>query len=148
MQFGRAIAVAAAVAAACLAAHAAAQPPPAQVAVRAIAPPAAPFPTEAESANVRTFSFVAYGDTRGPADTRIIQPAHSDVVTAILKAVPEEAAAGFPVRFVIQSGDAVYNGADGTMWNVGYIPVVERLTRAGLPYFFGVGNHDMGVWVA
>src|SRR3954468_17311869 len=30
------------------------------------------------------------------------------------------------------------------MWNVGFSPIIERLTRGGtLPYFFSVGNHDV-----
>jgi len=115
------------------------------VLVRAIRPPATPLPPEAESANVTKFSFFAYGDTRGAADGQAVQPEHGAVVTEMLKAIPTEKQAGFPVRFVIQSGDAVVNGRDGRQWNVSYIPVVERLTQeAGLPYFFAVGNHDMG----
>lgn len=120
-------------------------PASAPVAVRAIEPPTAPLPSEAASAGVRKFSFFAYGDTRGPADGLIVQPQHAAVVAAMLRSIPGEQAAGYPVRFVMQSGDAVQNGADGQQWNVGYIPVVERLTReADLPYFFAVGNHDMG----
>lgn len=50
----------------------------------------------------------------------------------------------FPVRFVVQSGDAVSTGRDGTAWNVSFIPLIERITRgAGVPYFFAVGNHDV-----
>ena len=122
-----------------------AQHTPAPVSVRAIQPPLSALPPEPASANVRTFSFFAYGDTRGPADDQIIQPQHAAVVDAMLHAIPREQAAGFPVRFVIQTGDAVENGLDGRQWNVSYIPIIERITReAGLPYFFAVGNHDMG----
>jgi hypothetical protein len=50
----------------------------------------------------------------------------------------------FPVRFVLQSGDAVLRGQSGAMWNVSFTPIIERLTRgAGIPYFFSVGNHDV-----
>jgi hypothetical protein len=50
----------------------------------------------------------------------------------------------YPVRFVLQTGDAVLRGANGTMWNVSYTPIVERLTRIlGMPFFFAVGNHDV-----
>jgi hypothetical protein len=50
----------------------------------------------------------------------------------------------FPVRFVVSSGDAVLYGLNGTMWNVSYVPIIERLTRqAGLPFFFSPGNHDV-----
>jgi hypothetical protein len=38
--------------------------PPVWVAVRPIAPPATPLPTEAASATVTKFSFFAYGDTK------------------------------------------------------------------------------------
>ena len=50
----------------------------------------------------------------------------------------------FPVRFVLQTGDAVANGTNGTAWNVSYSPLVERMTRdAGVPYFLTAGNHDV-----
>jgi hypothetical protein len=118
-------------------------PPP--TTVRAIEPPAIPLPAESASAAVRKFAFIAYGDTRGPADGQIIQPQHSAVVDAMLEAIASERAAGFPVRFVTQSGDAVVNGADAAQWNTSFIPVIERLTRgAGLPFLFAVGNHDVG----
>jgi hypothetical protein len=50
----------------------------------------------------------------------------------------------FPVRFVLQTGDAVLNGTNGTAWNVSFSPLIERLTReAGVPYLFAAGNHDV-----
>jgi hypothetical protein len=101
---------------------------------------------------VKRFSFIAYGDTRsrGPSasgepieDGRILQREHSLVVEAMIKATRRLASTRFPVRFVVSSGDAVLYGPNGTMWNVSYVPLVERLTReAGLPFFFAVGNHD------
>ncbi len=122
-----------------------AQQAPASATVRPIEPPAVPLPSESASAAIRKFSFLAYGDTRGPADGQIIQPQHSAVVDAMLEAIASERAAGFPVRFVTQSGDAVVNGADVAQWNTSFIPVIERLTRgAGLPFIFAVGNHDVG----
>jgi hypothetical protein len=61
----------------------------------------------------------------------------------MLKAASRLASTPFPVRFVVSSGDAVLYGPNGTMWNVSYVPLVDRLTReAGLPFFFAVGNHD------
>jgi len=46
------------------------------------------------------------------------------------------AATPFPVRFIVQSGDAVTSGRDGSAWNVSFTPIIERLTRgAGVPYF-------------
>ena len=33
----------------------------------------------------------------------------------------------FPVRFVLQSGDAVTNGRFGRQWNTGFTPLIERV---------------------
>ena len=124
-----------------------AQPPATTVqivAVRPIEPPDHPLPPEAASASVSRFSFIAYGDTRGQADGIGLQAAHTTVVDAMLAKIASLAATPFPVRFVVQSGDAVNSGRDGRAWNVSFTPVVERLTRgAGLPFFFAVGNHDV-----
>ena len=50
----------------------------------------------------------------------------------------------YPARFVLHSGDAVLRGANGAMWNVSFTPIIERLSRrAGLPFFFAAGNHDV-----
>ena len=52
----------------------------------------------------------------------------------------------YPVRFVLQTGDAVLRGATGRMWNVSYTPIIERLTKgADIPYFLTAGNHDIAV---
>jgi hypothetical protein len=128
------------------------QPQPDDVEVRPIAPPPRPLPPEAATVGVKRFSFIAYGDTRsrGPSasgepieDGRILQREHSLVVEAMVKATRRLASTRFPVRFVVSSGDAVLYGPNGTMWNVSYVPLIERLTReAGLPFFFAVGNHD------
>jgi hypothetical protein len=122
------------------------------VVVRPIAAPARPFPREEATARVTRFSFIAYGDTRSsrpsragepPEDGRILQREHGLVVDAMLKTASRLASTRFPIRFVVSSGDAVLYGPNGTMWNVSYVPLVERLTReAGLPFFFAVGNHD------
>jgi hypothetical protein len=113
--------------------------------VRPIAPPAVGLPPEAESAAVRKFAFIAYGDTRGSQDGVSIQTEHARVVDRMLAILPEQQAAGFPVKFVLQSGDAVASGRNTPQWNVSFTPLIERLTReAGLPYFFAVGNHDVG----
>ena len=62
----------------------------------------------------------------------------------MLAKVEERASTPFPVRFVVQSGDAAVRGANAEQWNVSFSPIIERLTpRAGVPYFFGVGNHDV-----
>ena len=119
------------------------------VAVKPIDPPATPLPTEAASAGVTRFSFIAYGDTRSgstpgvPGDGQIVHPQHSALVDAMLAKARELAATPFPVRFVVQSGDAVLRGINGGMWNVSFTPIIEKLTRANIPYFFSVGNHDV-----
>src|SRR4029453_8428327 len=90
-----------------------APPPLPIVAVKPIEPPATPLPTEAASAGVTRFSFAAYGDTRSgstpgvPGDGQIVHPQHSAVVDAMLAKARELAATPFPLRFVVQSGDAV-----------------------------------------
>jgi len=130
-----------------------AQPPgdaPVSTTVRAIEGPATPLPQEPASAGVTRFSFVAYGDTRSaadpnvPGDGRIIQSEHSRIVDRVIAKARALASTPFPIRFVLQSGDAVLRGTDAAMWNVSFNPVIERLTRsANLPFFFAVGNHDV-----
>jgi hypothetical protein len=125
----------------------AAAPATAWVAVKPIDPPSTPLPSESASAKVTRFTFVAYGDTRsesGPGgDAEIVHPEHSKVVDRVLQKVRERASTAFPVRFVLQSGDAVLRGQNGAMWNIGFTPIIERLTRANIPYFFATGNHDV-----
>lgn len=112
--------------------------------VRAIEPPTTPLPPEAASASVKRFSFIAYGDMRGQADGTELQINHGRVVDAMLAKVKALAATPFPVRFVLQSGDAVVNGRIPMQWNVSFTPLIEKLTGgAGLSYFSAVGNHDV-----
>jgi hypothetical protein len=135
-----------------------AQPPAVQapavpaiwVPVRPIEPPATPLASETASAGVTRFSFFAYGDTRSsgvlgvPGDGDVIHPEHTRVVDRMLVKARESAATPFPVKFVLQSGDAVLRGINGSMWNVSFTPIIERLTKgANIPYFFSVGNHDV-----
>ncbi|HEX3646533.1 MAG TPA: metallophosphoesterase [Vicinamibacterales bacterium] len=124
--------------------------PPVWVAVRPIAPPATPLASEAASAGVTKFSFIAYGDTRSsgvpdvPGDGDVIHPEHLQIVDRMMARAHELSSTPFPVRFVLQSGDAVLRGQTATMWNVSFSPIIERLTKgANLPYFFSVGNHDV-----
>ena len=129
------------------------QPPPAAppwAAVKPIEPPATPLTSEGASASVTKFSFFAYGDTRSsgapdePGDGDIIHPEHSRVVDRMIAKTRELASTPFPVRFVLQSGDAVLRGPTAAMWNVSFTPIIERLTRgANIPYFFSAGNHDV-----
>jgi hypothetical protein len=126
------------------------QPAPVLVPVRPIEPPAKPLPSEAASAGVTKFSFIAYGDTRSggqpgvEGDGLVLQSAHSAVVDRMIAKIHDLEGSAFPVRFAMQTGDAVIRGVNGTMWNVSFTPIIERLTRdGGVPYFFAVGNHDV-----
>ena len=119
-------------------------PPQPLEAVRPIAPPATPLPAEGATARQTRFSFIAYGDTRSQVDGKALQPDHGAVVGSMVTTIASLASTTFPVRFVLQSGDAVSNGTQGAAWNVSYTPIVERITRgAGIPYFLTAGNHDV-----
>jgi len=124
-------------------------PPPPLVAVRPIKAPAKPLPSEKESAGVTQFAFIAYGDTRSasqpdvPGDGQIIHPDHSRLVEQMIAKAREAANTPFPIRFAVQTGDAVLRGMNGTMWNVSFTPIIDRLSDANIPYFFAVGNHDV-----
>ena len=119
-------------------------PAPASVLVRPIEPPDTLLPSEAASAATTRFSFLAYGDTRGQADGTELQRDHGLVVDAMLAKIASLAATPFPVRFVVQTGDAVVNGRIGQQFNVSFTPLIEKLTHgAGLPFFFAAGNHDV-----
>jgi hypothetical protein len=120
------------------------------VPVRPIEPPATPLASEASSAGVTRISFFAYGDTRSggvlgvPGDGDVIHPEHTRIVDRMIARAGELARTPFPLKFVLQSGDAVLRGINGAMWNVSFSPIIERLTRdANIPYFFSVGNHDV-----
>ena len=113
--------------------------------VRPIDPGNVRLPPALVSASDRKFSFIAYGDTRGPADGTTLQPEHTNVVDAMLRTIRTQIAAGSPVRFIVQSGDAVSNGRFARQWNGSFTPLIDRLIReGGVPYFFAVGNHDVG----
>jgi hypothetical protein len=120
------------------------------VPVRPIEPPATPLASEASSAGVTRFSVFAYGDTRSagvlgvPGDGDVIHPEHTRIVDRMIARAGELARTPFPLKFVLQSGDAVLRGINCAMWNVSFSPIIERLTRdANIPYFFSVGNHDV-----
>lgn len=109
-----------------------------------IAPPATPLPSEDSSAAVTRFTFIAYGDTRGQYDGRSLQPDHKKVVDAMVDAIHDRAKGENPVRFVLQTGDAVVDGRIAAQWNVSFNPLINRLTvGAETPYFLAVGNHDV-----
>ncbi len=113
--------------------------------VRAIRPPSTPLASEEASSEVSKFSFVVYGDTRGRQDGTALQYEHGMVVEGILAQVRRAQTTEFPVRFVLQSGDAVVAGEKAEQWNVSFVPLIELLTKnANVPYFLVPGNHDVG----
>jgi 3',5'-cyclic AMP phosphodiesterase CpdA len=111
--------------------------------VIAITPPVAPLPPEAESRSVTRFSFVVYGDTRGRRDGDAIQYEHSLVVDSMLAQIKRLEGTPSPVRFILQSGDAVVNGQMAQQYNVSFVPLINRLIAdGGVPYFLAPGNHE------
>src|SRR5947208_12313659 len=84
--------------------------------VRAIAAPANPLPTEAAAAGMTRFSFVVYGDTRGRRDGVQEQYEHSLIIDSMVATIKRLAGSPLPVRFVLQTGDAVVNGGDARQW--------------------------------
>jgi hypothetical protein len=111
--------------------------------VKSIPPPSAPLPPEEKSRDITRFSFIVYGDTRGRHDGVVIQPEHSLVVDSMLAQIKRLQSTEYPVRFILQSGDAVQNGQEVKQWNVSFVPVITRLiTEGGVPYFLVPGNHE------
>jgi 3',5'-cyclic AMP phosphodiesterase CpdA len=111
--------------------------------VEAIKAPAAPLPDEASSRGVTKFSFIAYGDTRGRRDGVAVQYEHSLIVDSMLAQIKKLQTTAYPVKFVLQSGDAVQDGRDTKQWNVSFVPLINRLTtEGGVPYFLVPGNHE------
>lgn len=124
-------------------AQAAAQPAPEEK-VRAVKAPKNPIPPEDKTAGTTKFSFVVYGDTRGRRDGRELQYDHSMIVQSIVERTAKLAGTDYPIKFVLQSGDAVVNGRIAQQLNVSFVDLINRLTtEAGLPYFLAPGNHDV-----
>jgi hypothetical protein len=112
--------------------------------VMPIAAPAMPLPDEKASSGVTKYSFIAYGDTRGRHDGVALQPDHWMLVDSMLKQIKELKNTEYPVRFILQSGDAVQHGQNAKEWNVSFTPLINRLTtEGGVPYFLAPGNHDV-----
>jgi hypothetical protein len=108
-------------------------------------PPRTPLPPESATAAITRFSFIAYGDTRGRHDGVYLQAEHMLVVESMLATIKKAASGPDPIRFVLQSGDAIQNGSIAKQLSVSYIPLINRLTQeGGVPYFLSVGNHDVG----
>jgi hypothetical protein len=107
--------------------------------------PKNPLPSEAASSGTTKFTFIVYGDSRGRHDGTEIQAEHELVIESMLGTIKKAATTPDPIRFVLQTGDGVQNGAIAKQLIVSYIPLINRLTQdAGLPYFLAVGNHDVG----
>lgn len=118
--------------------------PPQPETVVAIKPPLNPLPAEAASAKETKFSFIVYGDTRGRRDGAETQYEHSLIVDEMLRTITALKNGPDPVKFVIQSGDAVVNGRDPKQWNVSFVGLINKLTTiGGVPYFLAPGNHDV-----
>ena len=117
---------------------------PGQTAVQSIAPARNPLSPEEASAGVTKFSFLVYGDTRGRRDGTEVQYEHSLVVDAMLAEIRRAQDTEYPVRFVIQTGDAVVNGRNAQQWNTSFVGLINKLTSdGGVPYFLAPGNHDV-----
>jgi len=112
--------------------------------VNAIARPKTPIPPEAATAGITRFSFIVYGDTRGRRDGVSEQYEHSLVVDGMIRAINAAASGPSPIKFILQSGDAVVNGGNAAQWNVSFVGLINRLTvDGGIPYFLAPGNHDV-----
>jgi len=124
--------------------HVAGQQRGAAAPVRAIAPPKIPLPPEEMSAGISKFSYIVYGDTRGRRDGVDLQYEHSLVADSMVAMIKRLEMTEYPVRFVMQTGDAVVDGADARQWNTSFVDVINRLTtEGGVPYFLAPGNHDV-----
>src|SRR4051812_42846778 len=112
--------------------------------VEAIKPPKDPLPVEEDSIHVNQFSFIVYGDTRGRRDGKEVQYEHSLIVGSMLANIKKLSVTPYPVRFVLQTGDAVVNGRDPKQWNKSFVTLINRITTEGrIPYFLAPGNHDV-----
>ncbi|MDB6054164.1 MAG: metallophosphoesterase [Verrucomicrobiales bacterium] len=114
------------------------------ISVDKILPPLEPLPDLEQSVGVTNFSFIVYGDTRGRRDGKEVQYEHSMVLDAMLSTIKKQKKTDQPVRFVLQSGDAVVDGRDARQWNKSFVSLINRVTQdGGLPYFLAPGNHDL-----
>ncbi len=112
--------------------------------VQSIKPAKEPLPAEKDSTSITNFSFIIYGDTRGRRDGKEVQYEHSLVIDSMVSKIKQLKTNGVPVRFVLQSGDAVVDGRDPKQWNASFVSLINRLTtEGGVPYFLAPGNHDV-----
>src|SRR5438128_10549645 len=101
--------------------HASQAPPPA---VRTIVAPRKPLPPEDASAGATKFSYIVYGDTRGRRDGVELQYEHGLVVDSMLAVIKQLETTEYPVRWVLQTGDAVVDGGDARQWNNSFVGLV------------------------
>lgn len=112
--------------------------------VRAISAPRNPIPDESATAEVKRFSFIVYGDTRGRRDGDQEQYEHSLIVDSAIATIKRLANSPMAVKFVLQTGDAVVNGRDARQWNKSFVSLINRITtEGGVPYYLAPGNHDV-----
>jgi hypothetical protein len=77
-------------------------------------------------------------------DGTALQPIHSQLVESMLQSIKRLGNSEFPVRFVLQSGDAVTNGRIAGQLNTSFVDIVSRLTQEGnVAYYLIPGNHDV-----
>src|SRR3989442_11746947 len=100
----------------------------AQESVTAIAAARRPLPPEEMSAGVMRFSYLVYGDTRGRRDGVETQYEHSLVVDGMLAAISALENSGYPVKLIMQTGDAVLDGGNARQWNTSFVGLINRLT--------------------
>jgi 3',5'-cyclic AMP phosphodiesterase CpdA len=83
-------------------------------------------------------------DTRGRRDGTAEQYEHSLIVDSQLATIKRLTDSPAPVKFVLQTGDAVVNGGDARQWNKSFVDLINRITtEGGVPYFLAPGNHDV-----
>ncbi len=78
-----------------------------------------------------SFTFIAYGDSRGSGGPAVAS-IHSDIVTAYMRHNPD---------LVIHTGDMVNQGGIWNQW-LSFNTTIQPIWEAGIPLFGVVGNHE------
>jgi len=102
---------------------------PAADSITASLPPRVPLPPEAATSGITRFSFISYGDTRGRHDGVDVQAEHKLVIESMLGTIKRLAGTPDAIKFVLESGDAVQDGAIAAQVSVSYVPLINRLTH-------------------
>ncbi len=89
------------------------------------------MPSSTGAQSLSSFTFIAYGDTRGSSGSAVA-PIHSEIVTAYLQHNPD---------FVIHTGDMVNQGGIWNQW-LSFNASIQPIWEAGIPLFGVVGNHE------